>query len=186
MITFCWRYNGGMTRTNKALEEANTCFFSERVRRNKPQVLIVMTDGKINQGSKPYSVVLAPLRVNKHRCRKTCWLPMTNGRYFNLLLKSTFTALHGTNCPDSLKQGGSRNLGKGGAGGGGGGLKWYPYFKRRLFQCFSYRIFQKFSVKSRGLDPVSPSPKSTLGNTCQDLCSNNSKRLVDKTVLQYR
>ncbi|XP_078348187.1 uncharacterized protein LOC144633234 isoform X3 [Oculina patagonica] len=60
-------YTSGMTRTDKAIELASSHLFSGAggLRSDKPNVLIVMTDGKTNAGSKPYKTVLAPLK-NKH------------------------------------------------------------------------------------------------------------------------
>ena len=60
-------YSGGGTRTDKALELANTHLFTNAGgdRADKPNVLILMSDGKTNSGSKPYSQVLAPLLVSK-------------------------------------------------------------------------------------------------------------------------
>lgn len=60
-------YTSGMTRTDKAIEMADSQLFSNAggLRSDKPNVLIVMTDGKTNSGSKPYSAVLAPLKVRR-------------------------------------------------------------------------------------------------------------------------
>ena len=57
------RYTGGGTRTDRAIEKADRELF-ERDRPDKPDVLIVMTDGKTNRGSKKYSDVLKPLHVS--------------------------------------------------------------------------------------------------------------------------
>lgn len=59
-------YTSGMTRTDKAIELASSHLFSGAggLRSDKPNVLIVMTDGKTNAGSKPYKTVLAPLKVS--------------------------------------------------------------------------------------------------------------------------
>ena len=59
-------YNGGGTRTDIALEMANSELFSSRGgdRGDKPNVLVVISDGKTNQGSKAYSTVLGPLIVS--------------------------------------------------------------------------------------------------------------------------
>lgn len=57
---------GEGTRTDLALELANTDLFSPKGgdRRNKPNVLIVITDGRTNPtSSKPYAIVLKPLQV---------------------------------------------------------------------------------------------------------------------------
>lgn len=58
-------YTSGNTRTDRALELANSQLFSSAGgdRSNRKNVLIVMTDGKTNAGSKPYKTVLAPLKV---------------------------------------------------------------------------------------------------------------------------
>lgn len=60
-------YTSGMTRTDVAIELANTQLFTNAggLRSDKPNVLIVMTDGKTNAGSKPYKTVLAPLKVGR-------------------------------------------------------------------------------------------------------------------------
>lgn len=62
-------YTHGLTRTDKAIELANTQLFSDSggYRNDKPNVLIVMTDGKTNRGSKSYSKVLAPLKQKNVR-----------------------------------------------------------------------------------------------------------------------
>lgn len=59
-------YTGGGTRTDTALEKANSGLFSSRGgdRGDKPNVLVVITDGKTNPGSKAYSTVLGPLIVS--------------------------------------------------------------------------------------------------------------------------
>ena len=59
-------YTSGNTRTDRALELANSQLFSSAGgdRSNRKNVLVVMTDGKTNAGSKPYKTVLAPLKVN--------------------------------------------------------------------------------------------------------------------------
>lgn len=59
-------YTGGGTRTDIALEMANTGLFSSAGgdRTDKPNVLVVITDGKTNSGSKAYQTVLAPLIVS--------------------------------------------------------------------------------------------------------------------------
>ena len=58
-------YTSGMTRTDVAIELANNQLFTDAggQRSDKPNVLIVMTDGHTNPGSKPYKTVLAPLKV---------------------------------------------------------------------------------------------------------------------------
>lgn len=59
-------YTHGLTRTDIAIELANSQLFSNSGGRriDKPNVLIVMTDGNTNPGSKSYSQVLAPLKVS--------------------------------------------------------------------------------------------------------------------------
>ena len=59
-------YTGGGTRTDIALELANSRLFSSAGgdRGDKPNVLVVITDGQTNHGSKPYSTVLRPLIVS--------------------------------------------------------------------------------------------------------------------------
>lgn len=59
-------YTGGGTRTDTALEKANSGLFSSRGgdREDKPNVLVVITDGKTNPGSKAYGTVLGPLIVS--------------------------------------------------------------------------------------------------------------------------
>ena len=60
------RYPGQWTRTDKALEMAAQKLFTVAGgdRKDKPNILIVLTDGKTNRGSKPYPEVLQPLQVN--------------------------------------------------------------------------------------------------------------------------
>jgi len=55
---------GGGTRTDRALQMAESKLFNRRLgyRRKIPNVLMVITDGKTNPGSKPYPEVLAPLK----------------------------------------------------------------------------------------------------------------------------
>ena len=62
-------YTGGGTRTDIALEMANSGLFSPSGgdRGDKPNVLVVITDGKTNHGSKAYSTVLRPLIVSAFR-----------------------------------------------------------------------------------------------------------------------
>lgn len=59
------KYSRGGTRTDRALILANTGLYSAQggYRDNLPNVLFVLTDGKTNRGSKPYSIVLGPLLV---------------------------------------------------------------------------------------------------------------------------
>ena len=63
-------YYGGKTRTDTALQFAYAMFFNPdgADRPQYPNVVIVMTDGKTNAGSKPYSTVLAPYAVRRHSC----------------------------------------------------------------------------------------------------------------------
>ena len=60
-------YTSGMTRTDVAIELANNQLFTVAggQRSDKPNVLIVMTDGYTNPQSKPYKTVLAPLKVGR-------------------------------------------------------------------------------------------------------------------------
>jgi len=62
-------YTSGMTRTDVAIELANNQLFTKAggLRSDKPNVLIVMTDGHTNAGSKPYKTVLAPLKNKQVR-----------------------------------------------------------------------------------------------------------------------
>ncbi|XP_078364486.1 von Willebrand factor A domain-containing protein 2-like [Oculina patagonica] len=62
-------YNWGLTRTDIAIELANSQLFSRAggFRSDKPNVLIVITDGKTEYGSKPYKTVLAPLKAKRVR-----------------------------------------------------------------------------------------------------------------------
>lgn len=60
----------GGTRTDRALELAAEDFFGwedSGDRPDKPNVLIVLTDGNTNEGSKPFSQVTPPLDVSN------CW-----------------------------------------------------------------------------------------------------------------
>ena len=59
-------YPGQWTRTDKALEMAAGKLFTEAGgdRKDKPNILVVFTDGKTNSGSKPYPEVLRPLQVS--------------------------------------------------------------------------------------------------------------------------
>ena len=59
-------YPGRWTRTDKALEMAANKLFTVAGgdRNDKPNILIVLTDGKTNRGSKPYPEVLQPLQVS--------------------------------------------------------------------------------------------------------------------------
>ena len=60
------KYTGGGTRTDLALEAAANRIFSAAGgdRQDAANVLVVLTDGKTNRGSKPYKDVLAPLQVS--------------------------------------------------------------------------------------------------------------------------
>jgi len=56
----------GGTRTDRALELAAEDFFGWQEtgdRPDIPNVLLVLTDGNTNEGSKPFSQVLPPLKV---------------------------------------------------------------------------------------------------------------------------
>ncbi|XP_032235489.2 coadhesin [Nematostella vectensis] len=57
-------YLPGGTRTDLALKKVNEDIFSPMggARKDVPQVLVVITDGKTNQRSEPYSSVLQPLK----------------------------------------------------------------------------------------------------------------------------
>lgn len=56
-------YLTGGTRTDRALVKANEWFFNVKAdRKNIPNVLIVLTDGKTSRQSEPYWKVLAPLK----------------------------------------------------------------------------------------------------------------------------
>ena len=60
----------GGTRTDRALELAAKDFFGwedSGDRPDKPNVLIVLTDGDTNEGSKPFSQVTPPLDVNNNQ-----------------------------------------------------------------------------------------------------------------------
>jgi len=59
------KYDPGLTRTDKAIKMADEKLFTDRggARKDVPKVLIVITDGKTNEGSMPYPSVLAPLKV---------------------------------------------------------------------------------------------------------------------------
>ena len=67
-------YTSGMTRTDVAIELANSQLFTSAggLRSDKPNVLIVMTDGRTNPGSKPYKTVLAPLKVGRMLSHSIC------------------------------------------------------------------------------------------------------------------
>ena len=59
------KFTGGGTRTDLALEMASNHLFTPGAgdRNQATNVLIVLTDGKTNRGSKPYIDVLKPLQV---------------------------------------------------------------------------------------------------------------------------
>ena len=59
------RFRAGGTRTDKAMEMVSAKVFSAAggERLHAPHVLLVVTDGKTSPKSKPYSVVLKPLKV---------------------------------------------------------------------------------------------------------------------------
>ena len=59
----------GGTRTDRALELAGQDFFGWKEtgdRPDVPNVLLVLTDGDTNEGSKPFPQVLPPLKVFTH------------------------------------------------------------------------------------------------------------------------
>lgn len=63
-----FKYTGGNTRTDKALSMASSIFFDSATDRPQyPNVMIVLTDGNTNAGSKPYSEVLEPLKAKNIR-----------------------------------------------------------------------------------------------------------------------
>ena len=60
----------GGTRTDRALELAAEDFFGwedSGDRPDKPNVLLVLTDGDTNEGSKPFSQVIPPLDVSSNQ-----------------------------------------------------------------------------------------------------------------------
>ena len=60
----------GGTRTDRALELAAEDFFGwedSGDRPDKPNVLVVLTDGDTNEGSKPFSQVMPPLNVSSNQ-----------------------------------------------------------------------------------------------------------------------
>ena len=58
-------YLMGGTRTDLALKKANEWFFSKEAdRKYVPNVLVVLTDGRTNINSEPYSKVIPPLKVS--------------------------------------------------------------------------------------------------------------------------
>lgn len=62
------RYLAENTRTDKALSVAGSQFFNSKTDRPQyPNVMIVLTDGKTNAGSRPYSEVLKPLKAKNIR-----------------------------------------------------------------------------------------------------------------------
>lgn len=63
-----FKYEGGQTRTDKALRMANIWFFNKNLDRPQyPNVMIVFTDGKTIAGSTPYSEILPALKANNVR-----------------------------------------------------------------------------------------------------------------------
>lgn len=68
------QYTSGNTRTDIAIELANSQLFSSvgGMRSYTPKVLIVMTDGKTNHGSKAYKIVLEPLKVRFEKPMRCC------------------------------------------------------------------------------------------------------------------
>lgn len=59
----------GGTRTDRALELAAEDFFGwedSGDRPDKPNVLLVLTDGDTNEGSKPFNQVIPPLDVSNY------------------------------------------------------------------------------------------------------------------------
>lgn len=73
-----FRYWGGGTRTDLALEKANERFYgsekADRPNDKYPNVLLVLTDGNTSSKSKPYAEVLKPLRVNLKSSSVECCL----------------------------------------------------------------------------------------------------------------
>ena len=70
----------GGTRTDRALELAGQDFFGWMEtgdRPDVPNVLLVLTDGDTNEGSKPFPQVLPPLKVFTH-CIHTMEEPSTS------------------------------------------------------------------------------------------------------------
>ena len=59
------KYDPGLTRTDKAIKMADERLFTDRggARKDVPKFLVVITDGKTNEGSASYPSVLAPLKV---------------------------------------------------------------------------------------------------------------------------
>ena len=74
-------YPGGGTRTDLALEMAANGFFSSAGgdRADAANVLVVMTNGKTNRGSRAYQDVLKPLQVSRKEIRVL--LPSDKGIY---------------------------------------------------------------------------------------------------------
>ena len=82
-------YTSGMTRTDVAIKLANSQLFTKAggLRSDKPNVLIVMTDGHTNAGSKPYKTVLAPLKVGRvlsHSISVTVFFGSSSGIFKDL------------------------------------------------------------------------------------------------------
>ena len=65
------RYRPGGTRTDRAMDKAIEAMFkvAHGERPNVPHVLLVITDGKTNPGSKAYQDVVRPFEVMKPSCK---------------------------------------------------------------------------------------------------------------------
>ena len=88
----------GGTRTDRALELAAEDFFGWQEtgdRPDVPNVLLVLTDGNTNEGSKPFSQVLTPLEVFKisYYFFLQTYLLLNGGGIVKKCLKS-FTVFH--------------------------------------------------------------------------------------------
>jgi len=84
----------GGTRTDRALELAAEDFFGWEEtgdRPDKPNVLIVLTDGNTNEGSKPFSQVIPPLDVSN--CSQTIIASFIVFR-FKLIFPTKVTSLN--------------------------------------------------------------------------------------------
>ena len=93
----------GGTRTDRALELAAEDFFGWQEtgdRPDVPNVLLVLTDGNTNEGSKPFSQVLTPLEVFKISYYFFCKLPFFS--MVAVLLKKMPKKFHGLSL-DSVK-----------------------------------------------------------------------------------
>ena len=92
----------GGTRTDRALELAAEDFFGWQEtgdRPDVPNVLLVLTDGNTNEGSKPFSQVLTPLEVFKISYYFFCKLAFS---MVAVLLKKMSKKFHGLSL-DSVK-----------------------------------------------------------------------------------